>query len=105
MGNAIAKLRLEKSDNPSMRIMAYTLMEENSIRLHEGSLAFQQLLEICADTFIEAKRNELAQLRGRAVHDAPNPHYVDTVTGGPKTYVSLSDQLALPPEPMPSLTH
>lgn len=100
----VAKLRLARSDSPHIRVMAHTLMEENGIRLPEGSLAFQQLLEICADTFIEAKRNELAQLRGRAVHDAPNPHYVDTLTGGPKEYVSLGDQLAMPPEPTPSLT-
>ena len=100
----IAQLRLARSDTPHIRVMAHTLIEENGIRLPEESLAFQQLLEICADTFIEAKRNELAQLRGRAVHDAPNPHYVDTVTGGPKSYVSLGDQLALPPEPTPSLT-
>ncbi|MHA3916663.1 DUF6538 domain-containing protein [Halovulum sp. GXIMD14793] len=100
----VARLRLARSDTPHIRVMAHTLMEENGIRLPEGSLAFQQLLEICADTFIEAKRNELAQLRGRAVHDAPNPHYVDAVTGGPKAYVSLGDQLALPPEPTPSLT-
>jgi len=100
----VARLRLARSDTPHIRVMAHTLMEENGIRLPEGSLAFQQLLEICADTFIEAKRNELAQLRGRAVHDAPNPHYVDAVTGGPKTYVTLGDQLAMPPEPTPSLT-
>lgn len=100
----VARLRLSRSDTPHIRIMAHTLMEENAIRLPEGSLAFQQLLEICADTFIEAKRNELAQLRGRAVHDAPNPHYVDTVTGGPKDYISLGEQLATPPEPTPSLT-
>lgn len=100
----VARLRLGRSDTPHIRVMAHTLMEENGIRLPEGSLAFQQLLEICADTFIEAKRNELAQLRGRAVHDAPNPHYVDAVTGGPKDYVSLGDQLAMPPEPTPSLT-
>lgn len=100
----VVRLRLERSDTPQIRIMAHKLMEENGIRLPEGSLAFQQLLEICADTFIEAKRNELAQLRGRAVHDAPNPHYVDSVTGGPKDYVSLGDQLAMPPEPTPSLT-
>lgn len=100
----VARLRLARSDTPHIRVMAHTLMEENGIRLPEGSVAFQQLLEICADTFIEAKRNELAQLRGRAVHDAPNPHYVDTVTGGPKAYVSLGDQLAMPSEPAPSLT-
>ena len=100
----VARLRLARSDTPHIRVMAHTLMEENGIRLPQGSLAFQQLLEICADTFIEAKRNELAQLRGRAVHDAPNPHYVDAVTGGPKAYVSLGDQLAIPPEPTPSLT-
>ncbi|MEP3946653.1 site-specific integrase [Ascidiaceihabitans sp.] len=102
--DVIARLRLARSDTPHIRIMAYKLMEENDIRLPEGSVAFQQLLEICADTFIEAKRNELAKLAGRAVHDAPNPQYVDTVTGGPKSYVSLGDQLALPPEPTPSLT-
>lgn len=67
----VSRLRLARSDTPHIRVMAHTLMEENGIRLPEGSLAFQQLLEICADTFIEAKRNELAQLRGRAVHDAP----------------------------------
>ncbi len=100
----VGRLRLARSDTPHIRVMVFTLMEENGIRLPEGSVAFQQLLEICADTFIEAKRNELAQLRGRAVHDAPNPHYVDAVTGGPKDYVSLGDQLAMPPEPTPSLT-
>ncbi|WP_375279911.1 DUF6538 domain-containing protein, partial [Pseudooctadecabacter sp.] len=99
----VTRLRLARSDTPHIRVMAHTLMEENGIRLPEGSLAFQQLLAICADTFIEAKRNELAQLRGRAVHDTPNPHYVDAVTGGPKGYVSLGDQLAMPPEPIPSL--
>ena len=102
--DAIARLRLARSDTPHIRIMALRLMEENGIRLPEGSLAFQQLLQICTDTFIEAKRNELALLGGRAVHDAPNPHYVDTVTGGPKAFVSLGDQLAMPPEPTPSLT-
>ncbi|WP_341368909.1 site-specific integrase [Yoonia sp. BS5-3] len=100
----IVRLRLARFDTPHIRTMALTLMEENGIRLPEGSLAFQQLLEICATTFIEAKRNELALLKGRAVHDAPNPHYVDTVTGGPKEYISLGDQLAMPPEPTPSLT-
>jgi integrase len=100
----VVRLRLAQSDTTHIRVMTHTLMEENGIRLPEGSLAFQQLLDICADTFIEAKRNELAQLRGRAVHDAPNPQYVDTVTGGPKDYVSLGDQLAMPPEPTPSLT-
>lgn len=100
----VARLRLARSDTPHIRVMAHTLMEENGIRLPEESLAFQQLLEICGDTFIEAKRNELAHLRGRAVHDAPNPHYVDVVTGEPRDYVSLGDQLAMPPEPTPSLT-
>lgn len=100
----VTRLRLARSDTPHIRSMALTLMEENLIRLPEGSLAFKQLLAICADTFIEAKRNELALLRGRAVHEAPNPHYVDTVTGGPKAYVPLGDQLAMPPEPTPSLS-
>lgn len=100
----VARLRLARSDTPHIRIMVHALMEANGIRLLEGSRAFQQLLEICADTFIEAKRNELAQLRGRAVHDVPNPHYVDSITGRPKDYVSLGDQLAMPPEPTPSLT-
>lgn len=68
-----ARLRLARSDMPHIRSMAIILMEENLIRLPEGALAFQQLLQICADTFIEAQRNELALLRGRAVHDAPNP--------------------------------
>ena len=100
----VARLHVARSDTPHIRIMAHYLMEENGIRLPDGSLAFQQLLEICAGAFVEAKRNELAQLRGRAVHDAPNPHYVDAVTGGPMSYVSLGDQLAMPPEPTPSLT-
>ena len=102
--NLVTRLRLARSDTPDIRIIAHILMEENGIRLPEGSVAFQQLLEVCAETFIEAKRNELAQLWGRAVHDAPNPHYVDTATGGPRAYVSLGDQLAMPSEPSPTLT-
>lgn len=100
----IARLRLARADMPHIRIMAYSLMEENGIKLPEDSVGFQQLLQICADTFIEAKRNELAHLRGRALHEDRNPHYVDTMTGGPKVFVSLGDQLAQPPEPTPSLT-
>ena len=84
--------------------MAHTLMEENGIKLPPDSVGFNQLLQICADTFIEAKRNELAHLRDRAVHEDPNPQYVDTATGGPKDFVSLSDQLAQPSEPTPSLS-
>ena len=100
----VARLRLARADTPHIRIMAHELMEENGINLPEGSVGFQQLLQICADTFIEAKRNELAHLRGRAVHEDPNPHYVNSLTGGPKDFVSLGDQLAQPPEPTPSLS-
>ncbi len=100
----VALLRQARSDTPHMRIMAHTLMEENSVHLPEGSQAFQQLLQICADTFIEAKRNELAHLKGRAIHEDPNPHFVNTLTGAPKEFVSLGDQLAEPPQPIPSLT-
>jgi integrase len=101
---AVEVLRASRNDNPHLRIIALKMMEANGIRVPEDSIGYQQLLGICADTFIEARRYELAQLRGRAVHDNPNPNYVDLTTGKPKAFVSLGEQLSQPPEPAPSLT-
>ncbi len=100
----VAQLRGNDNDIPMTRIKAHQLAEENSVLIPKESKAYRQLLKVCADAFIDAKRAELAVLEGYSVHSNPNPMFVNPVTGQPHPYKSLGDQLAEPPQPIPSLT-
>ena len=99
----VAELRGNDNDIPMTRVRAHRLAEENRVLIPKESKAFQQLLKVCADAFIDAKRAELAVLEGYSVHSNPNPMFVNPVTGQPHPYKALGDQLAEPPQPTLSL--
>ena len=100
----IIQLRACRGERPEINIMMLKLADSNAIRTPPGSAAEEQLRQICVDSFIESKRNELARLRGQAVHENPNPEVVDPSTGRPRDYVPLKQILARPPEKPVSLT-
>ncbi len=61
-----------------------------------GSKAEDELRKLCVDSFLEAHRNELAQLKGLPFQAHPNPELVDLETGRPREFTSLSTLLARP---------
>ncbi|SPH20655.1 hypothetical protein ASD8599_01394 [Ascidiaceihabitans donghaensis] len=101
---AVAELRANHDTIPMTEIRAHQLMDENQVLFPKNSTAYQQLLKVCADAFIDAKRAELAVLEGYSIHENPNPMFINLATGQPHPFTALSDQLAMPPEPTPSLT-
>ncbi len=100
----VAELRANHDTIPMTEIRAHQLMDENQVLFPKNSTAYQQLLKVCADAFIDAKRAELAVLEGYSIHENPNPMFINLATGQPHPFTALSDQLAMPPEPTPSLT-
>lgn len=100
----IARLRVERGVNPSIKIMMLSLAEANGFNAPPGSKAEDTLRRICVESFIEAKRNEVALLRGKAVHTSPNPEIVDPASGRPRDFTPLRSLLARPPEEPVSLT-
>ncbi|MEP1612175.1 MAG: DUF6538 domain-containing protein [Roseobacter sp.] len=101
---AVAQLRANKDSIPMTVIRAHQLMEENGVLFPKDSKAYQQLIKVCADAFIDAKRAELAVLEGYSVNENPNPMFINPATDQPHPFTTLSGQLATPPEPTPSLT-
>lgn len=100
----IDRLRISRGDYPAITVMMLKLAEANGISTPEGSKAEETLRSACVEGFIEAKRNEIALLRGRAVHSNPNPEMVDPDTGRPREFTPLRNILARPPEEPISLT-
>lgn len=101
---AVAQLRANHDSIPMTLIRAHQLMEENGVLFPKDSKAYQQLLKVCADAFIDAKRAELAVLEGYSIHENPNPMFINIATGHPHPFITLSDQLAEPLQPTPSLS-
>jgi hypothetical protein len=100
----VAKLRSNNNSIPMTLIRAYRLMDENGVRFPKNSKSFDQLLKVCADAFIDAKRAELAVLEGYSVHENPNPMFINVATGLPHPFTTLKDQLAVLPEVTQSLS-
>lgn len=100
----IARLRVSQGNLPAINVMMLKLAKANGITTPEGTKAEETLRAACVEGFIEAKRNEVALLRGRAVHANPNPVIVDPDTGRPQEYTPLKTILARPPEEPISLT-
>lgn len=100
----VAKLRSSNNSIPMTVIRAHRLMEENGVRFPKDSKAFQQLLKVCADAFIDAKRAELAVLEGYSVHENPNPMFINVATGQPHEFTTLREQLSVPPDATLSLS-
>ena len=100
----IARLRVSQGNYPAINVMMLRLAEANGIATPEGTKAEETLRAACIEGFIEAKRNEVALLRGRAVHADPNPVIVDPDSGRPREFTPLKTILARPPEEPISLT-
>ncbi len=100
----IARLRVSQGNLPAINVMMLKLAEANGITTPEGTKAEETLRAACIEGFIEAKRNEVALLRGRAVHADPNPVIVDPDSGRPREFTPLKTILARPPEEPVSLT-
>lgn len=100
----IARLRLSRGDEPTIKVMMLKLADANGFKVAEQSEAEVVLRSICVESFIEAKRNEIALLRGHAVHANPNPEIVDAATGRPREFTPLRTILATPPEEPVRLT-
>lgn len=102
--DVVATLRISHGDHPSINIMMRSVAETNRIHAPEGTPGFNELRKICVESFIEAKRNQIALLRGHAVHANPNPEIVDLSTGQPRDFTALKVILARPEDEPESLS-
>mgnify|MGYP005994048813 CR=1 FL=1 len=100
----VARLRATRGQSTSIDVSMRLLASRNGIEVEAGSMAEADLRKICVESFIEAKRNIIAGLRGRSIHSNPNPIIVNLETGAPREFTPLSEILARPPSKPPSLT-
>jgi len=101
--NLIAILTTTRGEHPRISQMMLQMEIRNGIKTRPGSRAERQLRQLCVDSIIEAKRNELAIFRTRSIHANPNPEIVDASTGRPIPGPSLADILNMPEAEEPSL--
>lgn len=100
----VARLRVSRGHTANIDLSMRLLAARNGIEVELGSKADSDLRNICVESFIEAKRNVIAGLRGRSIHSNPNPVIVDLETGAPREFTPLYEILARPPSEPPSLT-
>lgn len=104
LDGAIEKLRIRHDNHPMINIAMLEIMEQNGIRLPNGSIAHHQLSEICIDAFIDANRRSIAKLQNVLVPLNADPRFANGQTGEIYEYTPVGRQLATPPPPVPSLT-
>jgi hypothetical protein len=56
LSDMIDVLRSKRGHHANVKILALKVLERNSISLPEGSNAYQDILDVCTDAFIETKK-------------------------------------------------
>ena len=77
------------------RIHADKVLEDNLIRLRDGSNSYSALRRLATDAILELQRRHVARLRGREYPERPDPRFIGT-TGEVHQFVRLRDQNVTP---------
>lgn len=82
---------VERIDN-----MMQAISKKNGIQIVPNSQADTDLRKLCIESYIEARKHEIALARSQSVHSDPNPNIIDRETGLAKGFTPLSEILARP---------
>ena len=104
LSDMIDVLRSKRGHHANVKVLALKVMERNTISLPEGSNAYQDILDVCTDAFIETQKMQIANLNGHEVPIGANPRIIDLSTGRAKPYTPVIEQLRMAAKPKPSLT-
>ena len=99
------KLRANDFEERSIRIVLLKLSGEFGFRIPDHTPAYRQALRIVGEAFIEARRHEMAVLRGWVVHEAPDKRIINPETGALVDVPTPRQVLSQPLPPKVSLTN